>query len=113
MSMKPVRKYCCRSFQIFIALVAPLLLMSRLSAMESKSVTFQDRISEHKWPLKELDPDLATDWSAYEYLVLEMRTTTPQRFALWLYTADGPRRIMLHPLGQNGGLRASIPLKYF
>jgi hypothetical protein len=113
MSMEPMRTHCCRSFQILIALIAPLLLMSRLSATEPKSVTFQGRISEHKWPLQELDRDLTTDWSAYEYLALEMRTTTPQRFALWLYTADGPRRIMLQPFGQNVWLRASIPLGYF
>jgi len=42
-----------------------------------------------------------------------MRTSTPQRFGLWLYTADGPRRIMLQPFGQNVWLRASIPLRYF
>jgi len=81
--------------------------------MESKSVKFNGRISEHKWSLKELDLDLPTDWSAYEYLVLEMRTSTPQRFALWLYTSDGLRRIMLQPFGQNVWLRASIPLRYF
>ena len=113
MRIKPVKTHGCRSYQILSALIAPLLLMSRLSAMEPKSVTFQDRISEHKWPLHELDRDLTTDFSAYEYLVLEMRTVTPQRFALWLYTADGPRRIMLQPFGQNVWLRASIPLKYF
>ena len=96
-----MRMHCCRSFQILIALIAPLILISRLSAMEPKSVTFQGRISEHKWPLQELNRDLTADWSAYEYLVLEMRTSTPQRFALWLYTADGPRRIMLQPFGQN------------
>jgi len=81
--------------------------------MESKSVKFNGRISEHKWSLKELGLDLTTDWSVYEYLVLEMRTSTPQRFALWLYTSDGPRRIMLQPFGQNVWLRASIPLRYF
>jgi len=42
-----------------------------------------------------------------------MRTSNPQRFGLWLYTADGPRRIMLQPFGQNVWLRASIPLRYF
>jgi hypothetical protein len=101
-----------RLLQTLLVLIAPLLLTSPLSAIEPKSVTFQGRISEHKWPLGELDRELATDWSAYEYLVLEMRTSTPQRFALWLYTADGPRRIMLHPFGQNVWLRASIPLRY-
>jgi len=104
---------CYWSFQILITLIVSLFSMNHLSAMEPKSVTFQGRISEHKWPLKQLDSDLPADWSAYEYLVLEMRTSTPQRFALWLYTADGPRRIMLQPFGQNVWLRASIPLRYF
>jgi len=67
MSIKPMRTLCCRSFQILLALITPLLLMSRLSAMEPKSVTFQGRISEHKWPLQELNRDMTTDWSAYEY----------------------------------------------
>jgi len=102
-----------RSLQTLLVLIAPLLLINRLGATEPVSVTFQGRISEHKWPLRELDSDLTADWSAYEYLVLEMRTSTPQRFALWLYTADGPRRIMLQPFGQNVWLRASIPLRYF
>ena len=113
MSIKSVKTNCYWSFQIIIALLALLLLTSRLSAMEPKSVTFQGRISEHRWPLKLLDSNLPADWSGYEYLVLEMRTSTPQRFALWLYTADGPRRIMLQPFGQNVWLRASIPLRYF
>ena len=113
MIIKPMITHCCRSFQILIALIAPLLLLSRLNAMEPKSVTFQGRISEHKWPLQELNRDLTTDWSAYEYLVLEIRTSTPQRFGLWLYTAGGPRRIMLQPFGQNVWLRVSIPLRYF
>ena len=44
---------------------------------------------------------------------MEMRTSTPQRFSLWLYTADGKRRLMLQPFGQGVWLRASIPLQYF
>ena len=53
------------------------------------------------------------DWSDYRFLVLELKTATPQRFSLWVYTADGPRRIMIQPFGQNVWLRASVPLRYF
>lgn len=42
-----------------------------------------------------------------------MKTSTPQRFSLWLPTADGKRRLMIQPFGQNAWLRASIPLQYF
>lgn len=68
--------------------------------------------SEQKWALNDLNPALPSDWSPYDYLVLEMRTSSPQRFSLWVYTANGPRRIMLQPFGQNVWLRASVPLNY-
>ena len=76
-------------------------------------VAFEGRVSEHKWPLKELDAQLPSDWSDYQFLVLELKTSTPQRFSLWLHTAEGKRRIMFQPFGQNVWLRASIPLQYF
>jgi len=38
---------------------------------EVRRVVFEGALSEHKWALKELNPDLPSDWSAYEYLVLE------------------------------------------
>ena len=76
-------------------------------------VTFEGKTAEHKWSLKDLDAQLPSDWSDFNYLVLEIRTTTPQRFSLWLHTANGKRRLMLQPFGQNLWLRASIPLQYF
>jgi hypothetical protein len=76
-------------------------------------VTFEGKTSEHKWSLQELDAQLSSDWSGYNYLVMEIRTSTPQRFSLWLHTANGKRRLMLQPFGQNVWLRASIPLQYF
>ena len=51
-----------------------------LLAAESRQVVFDGAVSEHKWTLKELSPDLPSDWTGYGYLVLEMRTSSPQRF---------------------------------
>ena len=76
-------------------------------------VTFTGQTAEHRWSLKELDAQLPSDWSDFNYLVLEIRTSSPQRFSLWLHTANGKRRLMLQPFGQNVWLRASIPLQYF
>jgi hypothetical protein len=76
-------------------------------------VTFEGKAAEHQWSLKELDAQLPSDWSDFNYLVLEIRTSSPQRFSLWLHTANGKRRLMLQPFGQNVWLRASIPLQYF
>jgi hypothetical protein len=76
-------------------------------------VTFEGAKSEHKWTLKDLNPELPADWSSYNYLVMEIKVSSPQRFFLWLYNADGPRRLVIQPFGQNVWMRASIPLAYF
>ena len=76
-------------------------------------MVFEGKVSEHKWSLKELNPDLPADWSSYEYLVIELRASSPQRFFLWLYTADGARRLVIQPFGQDVWMRVSMPLSYF
>ena len=80
---------------------------------ELKQVVFEGAKPEHKWTLRELDPELPSDWSAYSYLVMEFRASSPQRFFLWLHDADGTRRLVIQPFGQNVWMRASMPLAYF
>jgi hypothetical protein len=99
-----------------ICTAAVLLSLCRTGFGMDKPVqaAFEGKSAEHKWSLKELDAQLPSDWSDYNYLVLEIRTSTPQRFSLWLHTiTNGKRRLMLQPFGQNVWLRASIPLQYF
>jgi hypothetical protein len=107
--MKNVMKYGV------IGVVAVLLCCCRAGFGMDRpvKVTFEGKAAEHQWSLKELDAQLPADWSDFNYLVLEIRTSCPQRFSLWLHTANGKRRLMLQPFGQNVWLRASIPLQYF
>jgi len=95
------------------AALAILPWTARSAEPETRRVVFDGVRSEHKWTLKELNPNLPADWSDSNYLVLEMKTSTPQRFSLWIQTANGPRRLMLQPFGQNVWLRAAVPLRYF
>jgi hypothetical protein len=78
-----------------------------------RRMVFDGVKSEQKFALKDLDAGMPSDWSPYSYLVMEMRTTSPQRFGLWANTANGPRRIEMQPFGQNVWLRVSVPLRYF
>jgi hypothetical protein len=65
--------------------ISPVLVRSAESP--SRRVDFDGVKSEYKWTLKELNPALPPDWSDWNYLVLEIKTSTPQRFSIWLYTA--------------------------
>jgi hypothetical protein len=110
------------AFQVLIVTVAVLSGTSCFAQGNNMlRVVFDGVKSEQRWSLQslkdylpaELGGQLPSDWSDANFLAIEMRTSSPQRFSLWLYTSDGKRRIMLQPFGQNVWLRASIPLQYF
>jgi hypothetical protein len=70
-------------------------------------------VSEHKWALKDLNPDLPSDWSAYKFLVMDVKSSSSQRFLLRLYTAEGVRGMRVHQFGGGVWIRAAVPLAYF
>ncbi|MEO6328924.1 MAG: hypothetical protein ABIO55_08330, partial [Ginsengibacter sp.] len=84
-----------------------------LHAQQIRTLTFDGLLSEHKIALKDIDPAMPADWSSYTHFVMELKTSSPQRFSLWVYRNDGTLiRIMLQPFGEKVWLRASIPLQY-
>ncbi|HYO07696.1 MAG TPA: hypothetical protein VER17_01875 [Tepidisphaeraceae bacterium] len=96
----------------FVVLLALILTpMPAPAADVDHKLVFDGVLAERRLSLKDLG-GLPGDWSDYSHLVLEMRTSSPQRFGLWVYTADGPRRVEIQPFGQNVWLRASVPLQY-
>jgi hypothetical protein len=78
----------------------------------TQTAAFNETTSEFKWTLKELNAELPADWSSYQFLTIELRSSTAQRFELRLYTTNGVRHIRLHPFA-NAWIRAAIPLAYF
>jgi hypothetical protein len=101
--------------QFSIKTLSPLLLLALLSTVlraEPRKAIFNDAALEFKWTLKELNPDLPSDWSSYEFLILELRSSTSQRFELRIFTTNGVRHVRLHPF-QGAWIRAAVPLAYF
>ncbi|MCW5978936.1 MAG: hypothetical protein KIT09_12725 [Bryobacteraceae bacterium] len=94
------------------AYVAILLVAACLALAAPKRVVFEGQESEHKWTLKELNPELPADWTGYDFLVLEMKASSPQRFYLTFYARDGAQRRQMHPL-PNVWIRAAVPLQYY
>jgi len=94
-------------------MVFSLLLLTACNAKkDTVVVNFEGGSSEMKWALAELNPDLSSDWSQYEFLTLELKSSTTQRFDLRIYDTEGVRRLTLHPF-QGVWIRASIPLIHF
>ena len=97
---------------VSMALTTALGLATSAADSPVRRVVFSDTASEFKWSLKELNPEMSSDWTGYDYLVLELRASSPQRFTLDLHSADRVQRRQVHPL-PNVWIRAAVPLQYF
>ncbi|MGA2748306.1 MAG: hypothetical protein ABSG59_05975 [Verrucomicrobiota bacterium] len=85
---------------------------SDLVIAEPVKATFEGAAPEVRWTLKELNPDLPSDWSGYEFLTVELRSSTAQRFEFRIFTTNGLRHVRLQPF-QGAWIRAALPLAYF
>ena len=77
-----------------------------------QKASFASDVSTTQWPLAELDPQLPADWTDVEFLVIEFRSSTSQRFELGLVSDEGNVSKRIHPFA-NVWVRASIPLRFF
>jgi hypothetical protein len=89
-------------------------MVACLSPNESTRMLFssKENVATFTWALGDLAPGLPSDWSDYDYLVLEMKASSPQRFYIGPVTASGllPKGIQPFP---GAKIRFSIPLDYF
>jgi hypothetical protein len=95
-----------------LVVAASLLALVCFASSAQQRVVFDGAESEYKWALKDLNPDLPADWTGFDFLVLEMRASSTQRFFLAFYGRDGVQRRQLHPLA-NVWIRAAVPLQYY
>lgn len=89
-----------------------LTIISCTQKNESHSVKFEGESYQKNWATHDLNPELPADWSSYNYLTFEINASSPQRFFLNVYDAEGVRKMLLHPF-PNAWVRASIPLVRF
>ncbi|HWA09743.1 MAG TPA: hypothetical protein VG838_09860 [Opitutaceae bacterium] len=102
-----------KHLRLSFLLVGVALALTSFASAAPVEVTFQGQGAvSRKWTLAELNPDLPSDWTPYNFLVLEFRASSPQRFELELHTPGKVISKRLHPF-QNALVRAAIPLKYF
>ena len=74
--------------------------------------TFTADADEHRWALADLDPRLPADWTPYDFLVLEFKASSSQRFDLGLETAQGRIAKRIGPFA-GAWVRAAIPLRFY
>lgn len=95
-------------------LLGSLLLFSCSDKQKNLVHTFDstESIDAHLFPLADLGEDMPDDWEAYEYIVLEMRSSTAQRFLLGIDTDNGLHEKRTHVF-PRAWVRLCIPLGHW
>ncbi len=100
-----MRRHVILTVSIVAALAAPW-------AREPARATFTPAAPEHTFALSELGAQLPSDWTPYDFLVMELKASSSQRFELGIETSAGRIAKRIGPL-PGVWVRASIPLRFY
>ncbi len=98
--------------RFFVAFFVVVMLETLSHAALPVQTTFTGTKSDHTWSLKELNGDLPSDWTGYNFLVLEFKASSSQRFDLGLETTTGRYSKRIGPFA-GVWVRAAIPLRFY
>jgi len=102
-----------------LKLLSPILVAAILVSCGPKQKTFvihfdgDKEMSGQKFALADINPDIPLDWDTFNFVVLEYRISTSQRFQLGFTTDNGYNELRIMSYVPNAWNRLAIPLKYF
>jgi len=104
--------------KISIVLIAlGVLILAQSSFAQSKTVKIKfDRtkeVSGQKFAIKDITPGLPANWDKFNFVVLEFKSTTPQRFQVGFTTDNGYNELRIMTYTPNGWNKLAIPLRLY
>ncbi|MBZ9787522.1 hypothetical protein LB456_08645 [Psychroflexus sp. CAK57W] len=99
--------------------ILTMACISFLGCDESESKTFKvdfdstKTVSGEKFALRDINPELESDWSDYNYVLLEMMMSTPQRFQIGFTTDSGYNDLRVMSYAPGGWIKLAIPLRFY
>jgi len=95
-----------------VVLIASAFVATAVHAGLPVQTTFTGVKSERTWKLEELDAGLPVDWTGYDFLVLEFKASSSQRFDLGLETSKVRTARRIGPFA-GVWVRAAILLRFY
>ena len=104
-----------RNTVLCLAALALLLLAQCKPAPKQFIVKFDSskEVSGRKFAIKDISPGLPRDWDEFNFVVLEFRITTAQRFNVGFTTDSGYNELRVMSYAPNAWSKLAIPLKFF
>lgn len=101
---------------LFLVMILVLFLGNGCTPKEKKfSVRFNNtkEVSGKKFAIKDINPDLPTDWDDFNFVTLEFKITTAQRFHVGFTTQEGYNELRVMSYVPNAWNKLAIPLRFF
>ena len=103
--------------KVVLLLVTLFFLFSDISSAKEKTVLLKfdskKEVPGYKIALKNFCDTLPSNWTKYNYAVLELRCTTSQRVFVGFTTQTGYNELRIIFYATKGWIRCALPLSYF
>jgi hypothetical protein len=98
-----------------MAILALLVLTNCNSGAKEFKIKFDNKkeVSGKKFAIKDINPELPRNWDDYNFVVLEFRITTAQRFHIGFTTESGYNELRVMNYVPNAWNKLAIPLKFY
>jgi hypothetical protein len=87
---------------VYLIVVSLMLVTGCTPKDSTRTVKFEGKTFEQKWAIRDLNPNLPSDWSSFEFLTFELNASSTQRFFINLYDSSGIRRLRILPFRLPG-----------
>ena len=102
-----------KAFSIVCIAIAATAIVACHSNVQTIKFDTTREMSGGKIAIAKLNPDMPRDWSGYNYVVVEMKVSTSQRFFLGFTTDHGYDEVRLHSYVPGQWNRIAIPVRFF
>ncbi len=103
------------SLKLLAITAISLLAFMPCGAQKTVKIQFDNNkeVSGKKFAIKDISSGIPTNWDGYNFVVLEFKSSTPQRFQLGFTTETGYNELRVMTYCANGWNKLAIPLKFF
>ena len=100
---------------LFLTAAFLILVYSQCNAQKMVRIQFDSNkeVSGQKFAIRDISPSLPSNWDKYNFVVLEFKSSTSQRFQVGFTTQTGYNELRVMSYTANGWNRLAIPLKFF
>lgn len=100
---------------LMAAIAIGYMTLMQCNAQKTVKIQFDSNkeFSGQKFAIKDISPSVPNNWDGFNFVVLEFKITTPQRFNVGFTTESGYNELHVMSYTPNGWNKLAIPLKFY